>query len=284
MGAGSYGGYGRLTRGLILANVALFVVQMILERWVEFPVDRYFYLSLEGLKEGYLFQLVTYQFLHDSRSAFPLHLLFNMLCLWLMGREVERILGPSRFLRLYFLAGVSGGVLQVLLALLPWFEDSPMVGASAAIFGIFACYARLFPDRRITVLLAFVLPVTFRGRTILWMAAGLAVFGILFMGDGQIAHGGHLGGLLGGALYAGSLLKGGSRPSGWLDFAKAVPRTPRRRDPRPARPASGDFVSRDIDPILEKISDKGIQSLTEEEREILRQAGDRIRKRSGSRY
>ena len=269
---------GRLTRGILVANAVFFVLQKILETWTEFPLVEYFFLSLAGLKEGFLYQLVTYQFLH----AHLLHLLANLICIYFLGRELERILRPPDFLKLYIVSGILGGILQMLLLLvLPGQFDRPVVGASGAAFGLFAAYAALFPGRPITILLAFIIPVSFRGRTLLWIALGIALFGILFQPGSQVAHGAHLGGILGGIGFV-HLLRGRNRPEGASRpgrFFSSASRGSPRPGPRVVRRPEGaprDFVSKEIDPILDKISEHGIRSLTEEERELLRSAGSRM--------
>lgn len=74
----------------------------------------YFALSPQGLLHGRIWQLVTFQFLH----AGLLHLLFNALTLWSFGRYLEERLGKWQFLALYFLSGIAGGLLQVVLGML----------------------------------------------------------------------------------------------------------------------------------------------------------------------
>src|SRR6185503_12301731 len=102
-------------------------------------------LSLEGLKRGFIWQFVTFQFLHDGLT----HLVFNSLGLYFLGRPLEGMLGRRDFLKLYLFSGVLGGVLQALLGLISPRFAGPMVGASAGICGLIAAFSLLAPDSQI---------------------------------------------------------------------------------------------------------------------------------------
>ena len=130
---------------------------------------QYFALSLAGLKSGYLWQLVTFQFMH----AGWLHLIFNSLAIFFFGRPVETALGRGRFLAVYFSSGIIGGVVQMLFALMFSSFDAPVVGASAGAYGLVAAFAVLHWTERFTLLIYF-LPVTLRGKTLLWGSLALA--------------------------------------------------------------------------------------------------------------
>ena len=284
-----------VTAWLILANVLLFVVQMVADRFFgSFPFDAYFALSETGIRQGYLWQLITFQFLHGGL----IHLLLNCWALYVFGRELEEHLGRASFLKLYLFGGVVGGVVQILCAwLAPRFFGGIVVGASAGVFGLIAAYAALFPEREFTVLLFFILPVTLKAKMLLFWGALLAIAGALIPG-GKVADAAHLGGMLGGLLYlnltdsavkvmggAGALwdrlwhrLRRRTRPPVGSERWQRLEWDP----PRPARPAAGrpdQFISEEVDPILEKIAAHGIQSLTDREREILEQARARMAKR-----
>ncbi len=278
----SFGPVWSATKVILVANVAIFVVQAFLERWSSVPVKDYFYLSTVGISQGFVFQLVTYQFLH----AGVMHLAVNLLVIYFFGKALEEVLGQKDYLMLYFTGGVVGGIFQIALA---WsFPDTfggYVVGASASAFGLVAAFATMFPERTITLLLFFVFPVSLRAQTLLWIALGLAVFGIVIPG-GNVAHGAHLGGLCVGMSYVHFVLRKSWRfqmPS--LMKLKTPPvRVVKRekswsgggRKPVDAQPTNTDFISREVDPILEKISEQGIHSLTEEERAILESARSRI--------
>lgn len=139
--------------------------------------------------------LLTYQFLHGGMS----HIFFNMLALFFFGPKLESLLGSKDFLKLYLLAGLVGALAHILWTL-PMSEGGlyvPMVGASAAVYGVLFGYARYWPRDR--VMIWFVIPVQVRylviGFTVLSLWLGLGGVG------GGVAHFAHLGGFLGGWLF-----------------------------------------------------------------------------------
>jgi hypothetical protein len=155
--------------------------------------------------------------------------------------------------------------------------------------------ARLFPHREVYLLLFFVLPIRLKLNWVFWGSFAIAMVSILAAirteaGD-SIAHSAHLGGLLFGVFYVAKLVRNG----GLMRFIPGIPRirfvsgdlaagstATRRgnwRKPRvvdAAEVAEGDFMSREVDPILDKISKQGIHSLTEHERKILDKARSKM--------
>jgi rhomboid family protein len=275
------------TVGVLVANVAVFLLELIhYGPGLRFPAGDYFALSTDGLAHGYLWQLLTYQFMH----AGWLHLLVNCWCIYVFGREVEETLGRGKFLTLYFASGVMGGLLQVLVGfLVGGAYAAPVVGASAGGFGLLAAFATLYPERPLMLLLFFIIPVSMRAKFLLLLGGLLTIFGLLFPVD-NIAHAAHLGGMLTGILYVRYA----------MHWHYHLPRMPKFRK-RSSRPSAGatrrgaepwasdsgaeeemapdEFFSKTVDPILDKISAHGIQSLTEGERRILQAARDRMARR-----
>jgi hypothetical protein len=162
-----------------------------------------------------------------------------------------------------------------------------VVGASAGVFGLIAMFAALFPARQLTLLLFFIIPVTITAKFLLIFSAAISIFGILIPA-GQVAHGAHLGGLLTGLAIARWGL-----PSNWamprLNLFKRRQKVfvhkpggaaswQARKNADPDLP-SEEFISREVDPILDKISAHGIQSLTERERKILEAARAKMARR-----
>ena len=184
-----------VTVALLVLNVAAFVLQKTLLPRLISPY--YFALSLPGLFDGYLWQLLTYQFMHGGY----LHLLLNCWGLYLFGRDVEWELGKTRFLVLYLTSGVVGGLFQMLVSFLwPHYFGGGGVGASAGLFGVVAAYALLFPDRQLVVL---PVPLPLEARLLIWFSLVLAALGIALpksFGD-NIAHAAHLGGMLTGLAF-----------------------------------------------------------------------------------
>lgn len=194
------------TIALLAVNIGVFLIQKTVLN--EEFVDERLALSVAGMRQGFLWQLLSFQFLHGS----VWHVLLNCWALFVFGREVEWVLRTPRFLLLYFVGGVVGGLFQIFV-MFTWpqyFGRAPVVGASAGIFGVVAAFAMLFPRRRLTLLLFFVLPVSMRARSMLWFsliltAAGIAApTGLLaaILG-GNVAHAAHLGGILTGLALSG---------------------------------------------------------------------------------
>jgi len=185
--------------------VALNILAYALQKTVLLKVlnPEYVELSLWGIVHGYFWQLVSYQFMHASLT----HLLLNCWGLFVFGRAVEWAVGKSRFLMVYFLSGIFGGLLQVMACFLwphyfsPWMGT---VGASAGLFGIMACFTMLFPEQQLIMLLFFVIPLKLRARSLLALLLVLTGLGIsyprTFLG-GNVAHFAHLGGMLTGLFF-----------------------------------------------------------------------------------
>ena len=157
--------------------------------------------------------LLTYQFLHGSFG----HIFFNMLGLFFFGPRLEVRLGSRHFLGLYLVSGLMGAVVHILYTMLPVSGGgmlTPMIGASAAVYGVLLGYARFWP--RDKILIWFVIPVEIRmaviGLTVISLWSGLGP------AHGNIAHFAHLGGFLGGWLY----LKGKDRWSPARQFQRKV--------------------------------------------------------------
>jgi membrane associated rhomboid family serine protease len=273
-----------VTLALVLVNVVAYVVQFVLGSIFYVPTTHYFALSLAGLKQGYVWQLLTYQFMHGG----PLHLFFNCWAIYVFGQSVEAALGRKAFLTLYFSSGILGGLAQVLAGVvLGGYFAASVVGASAAAFGLVAAFAMLFPDQ--IIYFFFLIPL--RARWLLALSALLAVFGILAPSttEPHLADAAHLGGMLTGMFFVRYALQWDWH---WPRLKRARGETPRRL----VKVGSGtgiwgrgkvgqdedlppeEFLSKEVDPILDKITARGIQSLTERERRILQAARERIRR------
>lgn len=157
-----------------------------------------------------LLGLVTYQFLH----ADWLHLIGNMLFLWVFGNNIEDRLGRVRFLPFYLLCGALAGLAQ---ALTDPGSDIPLIGASGAVAGMLGAYVVLFPRAGIWTLVAFVLPLKLPA----WLWIGIYfVLQFLYLGDSMTSRGGgvaymaHLAGFLAGVLLVRPFLTGRPGPPG----------------------------------------------------------------------
>jgi membrane associated rhomboid family serine protease len=262
---------------LIIANVAAFVIQNLIPR--EF-VAQYLALSTDGLRHGFVWEVVTFQFLH----AGFLHLLFNCLAIFFFGRPVESTLGFRKLLTLYFVSGIFGGLCQGLAGIFAPRLGMMVVGASAGAFGLTAAFSLLFPEDFIFIYA--VLPI--RAKYVLWFSAVYAVIAVLMPTfDPGIAHVAHLGGIICGVvLIKFPQLLEFSVPPAWLRRSSTSPTSSIRRSAKTtawgkadrAQPGPEEYLSKEVDPILDKISAQGIQSLTDREREILERARNKMRK------
>ena len=285
------GGGRSLTIDLIILLIALFVVQACLFFYGGINLINNLGLSLDGIKHGHVWQLLTFQFLHSV--PWPWHVLANCLGLYYFGRSVEETLGRAQFLTLYFASGFFGGALQLLTTLLPHHVDGPVLGASAGVMGLLASYAMLFPMRDITIFILF-FPLTVRVSYIFWFLLCISAFGTLVPFD-STAHAAHLGGLLMGVAFIRWDMNPSRMWSQWHPFRRkirskqmmkaAVVGSTFSKLRRRARPEdsqdlpSEEFISKEVDPILDKISAHGIQSLTDRERQILQAARAKMSKR-----
>src|SRR5664280_420454 len=188
-----------LTVALIVVNALVFFFELSVSGNPHslFIEDHYFALSGEVLKSGFLWQLLTFQFMH----AGLLHILANCWAIYVFGRAIEDTLGWKKFLILYLSSGVVGGICQVLAGWLwPGLFGGPVVGASAGGLGLMAAYAVLFPERELLLLLFFILPIRLTAKMLLMLSAVLALAGIIFPFN-HIANAAHLGGMLTGVIF-----------------------------------------------------------------------------------
>jgi membrane associated rhomboid family serine protease len=154
--------------------------------------------------------LITSQFLH----ADWLHLIFNMLFLWVFGNNIEDRLGRVRFLPFYLLAGVLAGLSQA-------FADPgsavPLIGASGAIAGVLGAYLVLYPRVRVWTIVMPLFFLPFRIPAWLWLAIFFALQ-FLYLGDSATSGGGgvaylaHIGGFVAGAVLIKPFLLGREEP------------------------------------------------------------------------
>ena len=243
-----------------------------------------------GLWDGAIWQLLTYQFMHFGLW----HILCNMIGLYFIGKAIEEMYGSAVLLKVYLLGGACGGILETAMTWIGHSPDIGIVGASGSVFGLIAALTWAMPDRRMTLLLFFVLPISLRARTIFWWLFGITAFCIVFPSRDGIAHGAHLGGFLLGWGFAHWVLLGGFSLADFDLFSRLRPKKSRRRKivrVGTARAFSSSesgvveaeevakdvFIEQEIDPILEKISKDGIHSLTDRERKILDEARKRMR-------
>jgi len=277
-----------VTTALIVANLIVFVWEEVAITY--FPngalnTFKYCALSRDGLTHGFVWQFLTFQFLHLG----PWHFAGNMIGLFFLGRALEPMIGGRQFLALYLSSGLVGGIFQSVLGLLlPNVFGIEVVGASAGIFALLAGLATLEPDME--MLAFFLLPV--RVKYLAWFGAIVAAFYILVPANPGIAHAAHLGGMLGGFAFVRLFIQHRWHMPQWRFAVRRNP--PRvlaaRRATKksfwnatPIPPAEDltpdEFLQKEVDPILDKITARGIQSLTAREREILEKARSKMNRR-----
>ena len=196
-----------VTTALIVANVALFLLQSVIPGLVV-PFALW-PLETASLGQGVSFmpwQVVTYAFLHGSL----LHLAFNMFALYMFGGAVERVFGPRRYALFYFVSVISAAATQLIVAALSG-GIYPTVGASGGVFGLLLAYGMYFPHNRVMLLFP---PIPLPARVFVTLYAVIELFlGVTGSQEG-VAHFAHLGGMIGGYLL--------------LRFWRASPRRPVR--------------------------------------------------------
>src|SRR3954471_17584444 len=247
--------------GLIGANLAVFVAQLFLDAYQPGFVREYLALSDEGLRSAYGWQFITAAFLHDG----PWHLLGNMFLLYLLGRDVESIIGQRQFLFLY-LTGTLAGELGHLF-LMP--QNSALLAASGGTAAVVMAYAAILPELELTSMIFF-LPMRLKAKHIGYGAFFLSVLGVIFDRTPTVAHSSFLGGCLAGWFYA--HLLGFGRPS----ILQRMLRQKRAETERNQAMSPEQFIAEQIDPLLDKISREGMASLTRTERRLLAKAGEKI--------
>jgi len=176
---------------LIIINVLVYTIQSmfdgpnpvtILDQQITGKIALYPY-HTEYFKP---YQLVTHLFAHGG----IFHLFFNMFALWMFGSMLERVWGTKRFFIFYFACGLAAGVAHLIL------QNSPAIGASGAIMGLFAAFAYIFPN---TQLIIFPIPVPIKAKYAVALMAAFDLFGGVYPVD-NIAHFAHLGGLVMGLI------------------------------------------------------------------------------------
>ena len=276
---------------LIVINVAVFILFNILPWMIQVDnsvFTKYFVLPTEFtrlIQQPWSF--ITYAFLH---SGF-LHILFNMLFLYVFSKFILNLFTEKRFLTIYLLGGIFGGLVFVLIYhLLPAFKgNSVLLGASAAVNAIIVFIATYSPNTPIRV---------FMFNLKLWHIAAFVVLRDVLTLDSSDNAGGlisHLGGAAFGYLYAVQLAKGNDiglwfekimdTVAGWFSSKpkkkktnmRTVHRSAKKASTKNTKPRQSSVSKSDqqqqIDAILDKISKSGYESLSKAEKDFLFKAG-----------
>lgn len=272
---------------IILLNVILFVVMIILK--VVFTLSGFSglydsissQLMLPADFKEYIFQpwsIITYFFFHEGF----LHIIFNLLFLYWFGRIIQDFLGNNRLISLYVIGGIIGGLFFMLMYnVVPYYSDridgSLMLGASAGVFAVVVGAATFMPNH--TFMLLFLGPVRIKYIALFYVLLSLSRT-IGSNAGGELAH---IGGAIVGFFFIRQLQNGNDlgvpviQTIDWVrDLFKPRPKikvTHRNTTSTKSRPAPKPSMSQtdqdEIDAILDKISERGYESLTKEEKQKL---------------
>jgi len=237
---------------LIFANIAVYLLQL------SVPGMTRLLALVPALLLSRPWTIITYMFAH-STFGFT-HILFNMFALYIFGPRVELRLGGAHFIRMYLIAGITGGLLSLFFT--PY---ASIVGASGAVFGVQLAFAMFYPRDKIYIW--GVIPI--EARVLVIIMTVMTLYGG-FKGGGGVAHFAHLGGYIGAFLY----LRWAKKQAPSAKWQAKV------AGPPPSKVAMGDWkrvdltgvheVNRDeVTRILTKIREQGEGSLTSQERVFL---------------
>ncbi len=263
---------------IIVLNVVVFFLDLVLQSAFRLNIDRVFGLSLDGILHFMIWQPVTYMFLHGG----VMHLLINMLLIYVCGTEFERAFGTRRLLRFYFICGIVGGFAFLGLALArPDFSRDYLIGASGAGYGLLMAAVIFFPHIQV-VLFIIPMPIRVFGLIVAAMLLfqALSPEGIENLG-GEVCH-------VAGAVTALLVFRfwgmtprvsiGGfegipvGRAAGWFRRGFRAGAWERRRKRHAEEEAR-------VDQILAKVREHGLQSLSRSEKKTLAEATRRQQER-----
>ncbi len=260
------GGMTKAVKYLLLTNVGVFFLELL---WGAELIG-VFGLTPALVKKGFIWQLVSYMFLHGG----VFHILFNMFALWMFGCDIERAWGTREFLRYYFITGVGAGFFTLFLS---WNSPIPTIGASGAIFGILVAFAMMFPDR--PIYLYFLIPIKAK-YLVIFFAVIEFLASFRHTSDG-IGHFAHLGGMVIGYIYIKSdwRLSSFFRPSRYLRYLRDLRYKQRMKATYRRRERERKVLER-VDQILDKINQVGYDNLTKEEKKTLEEASQLLSQQS----
>lgn len=283
----------RAVQWLLALNIGVYFLQLTLFR----PDSIYSALALDPARfPAAWWTVLTYMFVH----AWLAHLAFNMFTLWMFGPRLEHVWGTRSFVQFYLWCGLGGAIAHLIFA-----QHTAVIGASGAISGVLVAYALRWPDEE--VYLFGVIPMKSR-----WLIAALIGMNIIFAlsPSSGIDWTAHIGGMAFGWIFLRvSSLGGLTRIKGWVsavpeeseDMPRAVPRnrSPMRDQERsvdeivarsnavalreskplqhvPRQESPKEYAAR-VDLVLDKISQRGINSLTKDEKRLLEEMSRKLR-------
>jgi membrane associated rhomboid family serine protease len=247
---------------LIGANAGAFLTQIFLETHQPGMTSEYLALSDRGLRDAYSWQFITAIFLYSG----PFHFITNTLFLYLLGRDVEIVLGQRHFFYLY-LSGAIGGEFGHLF-LMP--VASVLLAASGGVAAVVVAHATILPELELISPRSFAGRLRLKAKHVGYAAFALGLVSVCLNRRGVVCNSACLGGSIIGWLYV--RLLGFGRPS----ILHRVLHQRRAAAERFLQLTADQIIAEEIDPLLEKISRHGIRSLTRAERRTLARAHERV--------
>jgi membrane associated rhomboid family serine protease len=266
-----------LIKILIVANITVFVLQLLLQD--TFPTILLTLNSSEFIFKPWT--LVTYSFLHSPDRL--LHIAFNMLMLYFIGKSLEQILNPRQLGTLFLGCILAGGIVWLAVN---WGQARPqLMGASAGVTGFLIYFCLHRPNEPVTFLLFFVIPVTLKPKWIAWGVFAYEMYNFLsneIPGTTGTAHSAHLGGMLAAVLFYRFGMGLELRMPEFLRQRRIVQQPSHKKTVQPTHytvnHGDNDALQREVDRILDKINAKGFGSLSPKEKQTLDQAKDILRR------
>ncbi|MDP6449555.1 MAG: rhomboid family intramembrane serine protease [Lentisphaeria bacterium] len=275
---------------ILIVTIAVYVAQIVISDGRVSYVTQWLAVTPDTIPHGQIWRLLTYAFCHSPSEL--LHIVLNMLFLWIFGRRIEQKYGSREFLLFYLVAALCASVLYCLLHS-AFGQMSPMLGASGSVMAVVILFAMLYPRERLYLL--GLIPIEAR-----WFALVIVIYDLhpvlMMLGNkpvnDNVAHAAHVGGLAFGFcywLYKWRLEYWWQWLTGWFRMKRHGRKVqPRRRvanDPEAptSKPTLAGVAQKkltgafdeEIDRILEKVATKGVESLNERERALLESASER---------
>lgn len=260
-----------ITDFLILSLIVSFIFQSILKLFgVDLSILRSFGFSLESVMSGLVWTFFSYSFLHEG----PLHLLFNILGIHFISRNIEYSLTRDSYIMLFLFSVLFGSITWLAFNL----DGGFLIGTSAFVMASLTRFCLMRPDNPITFLLFFVLPLSLKPRYLLLGVVGLELYGFIFselQNTSNIAHSAHLGGMIAGFILSTSFGKSIVLPK--FSFKPSKTKSSNQKSAVSVTDYSIDSEVTDdleiqVDKILDKINEKGFGSLTDREKSLLEKA------------
>ena len=268
---------------MIAALVGAYILQLVLwSTWLNASnqVQADLAISMNGIEHWQIWRFATFWLLHDPHNLFHLGLVLSGL--YVLGRELEPMIGTRRFLGIFAVSLLVGAFCWTIIN---WRQGGNLIGSTAGVFGLLVLYAARYPDREFSFLLFFIFPVKLTPKHFALGLMAIDLFAFTFydvLGNTlpfSYAPSSHLGGML----------------AGWMSFCYLQKTTPRlfparttsplpdwmqRKATDPASPnvqptggpAHQPNLRIEVDRILDKINSHGFAKLSADEKRLLAEA------------